>query len=504
MKIGRWAGALVFAGVLVAAASAQAQSVLRIGIADDPDSFDPARAYSYVGRIILASLCNKLVDTAPDLHFVPQLALSWDTAPDGRSVTFKLRPGVKFSDGTDFDASAVAFNLDRDLHLPGSRRRSEIAAIDTIDVVDPLTVKLNLKTPFAPLIAQLSDRAGTIASPKALQNPAGFDTAPACSGPYKFVQRVAQDRVVLERDPLYWDGDHTHFDRVEYHVIVDPTVRLADLRAGSLDFAERILASDVAGLKADHRFKVVVGPSLMYNGITFNMANGAGGNPDFQKHPELRAALDYAIDRNAINQVLFNGNAVIGNQAVPPTSPYYAKDRPVPPNADPAKAKALIQQSGVAHPKLALMVQNGADQRQLGEMLQSMASDVGIDLTLQQLEFQTQLAHQASGDYQASLIGWSGRVDPDGNTYTLLGCRSPTNDSRYCGGAEKYLLAGQAETDRNRRIEDYQRALTIIADDRPIIYLYHPPLIMAMTAKLQGFVFHPDGLIRLRDVAYTR
>ena len=115
---------------------------------------------------------------------MPQLALSWDTSPDGRAVTFKLRPGVKFQDGTDLDASAVAFNLDRDLKLPTSRRRSEIQAIDTIEVVDPLTVTLNLKTPFSPLIAQLSDRAGMIASPKALQNPAGFDTAPACSGPF--------------------------------------------------------------------------------------------------------------------------------------------------------------------------------------------------------------------------------------------------------------------------------------------------------------------------------
>ncbi len=298
-------------GALIAAA--HAETVLRIGIQDDPDSFDPARAYSFVGRIILTSLCNKLVDVAPDLSFVPQLALSWTTAPDGKSVTFKLRPDVKFQDGTPMDAAAVAFNLNRDLTLPTSRRRSEIAAIDTIDIIDPLTVRLNLKTPFAPLIAQLSDRAGLIASPKALQNPAGFDAAPACSGPFRFQQRVAQDRVVLVRDPSYWNQAQFHLDRVEFHVIPDPTVRLADLRAGSLDFAERILASDVAGLKSDKRFKVMVGPSLQYNGITLNLANGKGGNPDFQKSAKLREALDLAIDRSAINQVLFDGNAVIGN-----------------------------------------------------------------------------------------------------------------------------------------------------------------------------------------------
>jgi peptide/nickel transport system substrate-binding protein len=487
--------------------AAHAQSVLRIGLQDDPDTLDPARAYSFVGRIVLTSLCNKLVDVAPDLSFVPQLALSWDTAADGRSLTFHLRPGVKFQDGTDLDAAAVAFNLDRDLHLPGSRRRSEIQAIDTIDVIDKLTVKLNLKTPFAPLVAQLSDRAGVIASPKALQsaaqNPAGFDAAPACSGPYKFVERVAQDHITLARDPSYWDAGHFHIDRVEYHIVTDPTVRLADLRAGSLDFAERILASDVATLKSDRRLKVAIGPSLMYYGITFNMAHEPGGNPDFQKHPELRAALDAAIDRNAINQVIYDGNATVGNQAVAPTSPWYAKDHPVHGDADTARARALVAQSGVAHPHLELMVANSADQMQLGQMLQSMAHDAGIDISLRTLEFQTLLAQQAAGTFQASLIGWSGRVDPDGDTYTLLGCKSPTNDGRYCGAAEPFLLAGQADTDHAKRLEDYHKALGIIADDRPILYLYHPPLIMGMTAKLQGYVFHTDGLIRLRDLSYA-
>ncbi len=485
-----------------ALAAAHAEQVIRIGIQDDPDSFDPARAYSFVGRIILVSLCNKLIDVAPDLHFVPQLALSWETSPDGKAVTFKLRPGVKFSDGTPVDAAAIAFNLDRAMHLPESRRKSEVAALDTVDVIDPLTVRLNLKSPFSPLIAQLSDRAGTIASPKALQSPGGFDRAPACSGPFKFVERVAQDKVVLARDPGYWDAGRIKLDRVEFHVITDPTVRLANLRGGALDFAERILASDVAGLKADPRFKVMVGPSLQYNAITINFANGTGMSPEFSKSAQLREALDLSIDRAAINQVLFGGNAVVGNQPVPPGSPYYAPDRPVKAQ-DIARAKELIKESGVTHPTLDLMVQNAADQTQLGEMLQSMAREAGIDIRLQTLEFQTQLARQAKGDFQASQIGWSGRVDPDGNTYTLLGCKSPTNDARYCAGAEPLLLAGQAETDPARRIQIYHDAITRIVDDRPIIYLYHPPLIMGMTAKLTGYVFHTDGLIRLQDVAYA-
>src|SRR5262249_55549337 len=154
------------------------------GLQEDPDVFDPARAYSFVGRIVLMSLCNKLLDPAPDLHLTPQLALSWSTSDDGKAVTMKLRPNVKFSDGTDFDAAAVAVNLDRAMHVPESRRKSEVPALDSVAVTDPLTVRLTLKTPSAPLIAQLSARAGTMPSPKALQTPGGYAAAPACSGPF--------------------------------------------------------------------------------------------------------------------------------------------------------------------------------------------------------------------------------------------------------------------------------------------------------------------------------
>jgi peptide/nickel transport system substrate-binding protein len=494
---------LLLAAVAATPLAAAAQSVLRIGIQDDPDSFDPARGYSYVGRIVFTSLCNKLIDVAPDLSFVPQLALAWDTAPDGRSVTFQLRPGVHFSDGTALDAAAVAFNLERAMNLPTSRRKSEVAALNTVDVIDLLTVRLNLKAPFTPLLAQLSDRAGLVASPAALQNPAGFDAAPACSGPFRFVSRIAQDRVVLARDPGYWDAPRIHLDGVEFRVITDPTVRLANLKGGGLDFAERILASDVAALKSDRRFSVLVGPSLQYNGITFNMANGKGGAPDWQKSAPLRAALEAAIDRGAINQVVFDGNAVIGNQPVPPSSRFYAPDRKVREGADPALAKKLVAESGVANPKLTLMVTNSADAQQIGTMIQSMAQEAGIAVSLQATEFQTQLSRQAGGDFQASLIGWSGRVDPDGNTYTLLGCKSPTNDGRWCGAAEPDLLAGQSDPSGETRIADYHRALRTIVDEHPIIYLYHPPLIFGLSAKVKGYVFNTDGLIRLQDVSLS-
>lgn len=172
---------------------------------------------------------------------------------------------------------------------------------------------------------------------------------------------------------------------------------------------------------------------------------------------------------------------------------------------DVARAKELVKASGAAHPSLELMVVNTSEQTQLAQMLQSMAAEAGIEIKLKTLEFQTLLSQEAKGDYQASLIGWSGRVDPDGNIYTLLGCKSPTNDARYCNEAtESLLLRGQAEVGNLQEREKlYHQAINQIVDDHPIIYLYHPPLIMAMTAKLNGFGFHPDGLIRLQDVSYA-
>src|SRR5215216_6496210 len=148
-------------------ATVQAQTTLRIGLAEDPDILDPTMARTYVGRIVFASFCDKLFDIDEKLNAVPQLALSHETLENGKEVVIKLRPNVKFNDGEPFDAEAAKFSLERHLTMPTSFRKPELAALDRVEVVDPLTIKLVLKTPFSPLIAQLTDRAGMLVSPKA-------------------------------------------------------------------------------------------------------------------------------------------------------------------------------------------------------------------------------------------------------------------------------------------------------------------------------------------------
>src|SRR5262249_38907609 len=176
------------------AGPAAAQTVLRIGLNDDPDALDPTVSRAYVGRLVFAAFCDKLFDVTPDLKIVPQLATSYEWAANGRSVVIKLRPGVKFHDGEPFNAEAVRFNIDRHLHTPGSFRKSEIGEIKSVDVVNDLTVRLNLSEPLVPLIAALTDRAGMMISPKAARELGDkFGTRPVCAGPQNDSKYCNQD-----------------------------------------------------------------------------------------------------------------------------------------------------------------------------------------------------------------------------------------------------------------------------------------------------------------------
>ena len=282
------AALIAFATVLTDPAVAQ---TLRIGLQEDPDTLDGARNWSFVGRVVMTSICDKLVDIAPDGSIVPMLATSWDTSADAKAITFKLRPGVRFQDGEPFDAAAVKFSLDRALTLPDSRRKSEISAITKVEVVDPLTVRIDMATPFSPLLAQFADRAGIMVSPKAAQALGDqFGNKPVCAGPYRFVERVPQDHIVLERFADYWDKDRYAFQKVVFLPMPDATVRFANLRAGQLDMIERISPTDLDTLRQSGKLASAAITGLGYQGITFNVANGPRANNPFGTDKRVRAA----------------------------------------------------------------------------------------------------------------------------------------------------------------------------------------------------------------------
>jgi peptide/nickel transport system substrate-binding protein len=497
----RLAACTIALTILVGPASAQP---LRIGLQEDPDTLDGAKNWSFVGRVVMTSICDKLVDIAPDGSIVPMLATSWDTAADGKAITFRLRPGVRFHDGEPFDAAAVKFSLERALTLPDSRRKSEISAITQVEVLDPLTVRIDMATPFSPLLAQFADRAGIMVSPKAAQALGDqFGNKPVCAGPYRFVERVPQDRIVLERFADYWDKDRYAIQKVVFLPMPDATVRFANLRAGQLDMIERIAPTDLDSLRGSSKLASASITGLGYQGITFNVANGGRANNPFGQDKRVRAALDLALDRNVLNEVANNGAFKVGNQPQPPSNFYYDQDLSVP-GRDVERAKALLKEAGVVNPTLTLLVPNADADRQAAEIIQSMAKEAGIEVKIELTEFITMLQRAREGAFDADYVGWSGRIDPDANIHTLLGCNVPGNDGHYCNPeVDRLLQEARLTSDRAARKRAYDGVMRILLDERPIIYLWHQTWIWGFTADLKGYVPYPDGLIRLRDVKYS-
>jgi peptide/nickel transport system substrate-binding protein len=488
----------ITAAAMLLSFQATAQTTLRIGLAEDPDILDPTMARTYVGRIVFASFCDKLFDIDEKLNIVPQLALSHETSADGKEVTIKLRSGVKFHDGEAFDAEAAKFSFERHLTFPGSFRKPELAAVERVEVVDPLTVKLVLKAPFSPLIAQLTDRAGMMVSPKAAKEAGDkFGLKPVCAGPYRFVERVQQDRIVFEKFADYWNKDNVSIDKIVFLPIVDATVRLANLKSGGLDLIERVLATDIKEVRTDSRLKLSTAIELGYQGMTLNVGKDKAKGP-LSQSAKVRQALDLSIDREAINQVVFNGEFKPGNQWVNPDHPYYQKSFPIP-SRDVARAKALLKEAGVTPPvNVDLMVPKGAETEAVAQVIQSMAAEAGFDMKIRVTEFATSLKQAESGEYQAYMLAWSGRIDPDGNSYVFMRKDAPQNYSAFANAvADKALDDARLVTDQSQRKAIYEKLAKVVLEEKPLLYLYHRRILIAHTTKLEGYKQMPDGLVRV-------
>jgi peptide/nickel transport system substrate-binding protein len=306
---------------------------------------------------------------------------------------------------------------------------------------------------------------------------------------------------VLERFPDYWDKQSIHFDRVVYLPIVDSTVRLANLRSGQLDFIERLAASDVPQLKSDTRFRIAKITEIGYQGITINV----GKSEIAQKHAlgkdaRVREAFELAIDRQGLVQVAMDNEATVGNQWVAPNSPYYAKSVPVP-KRDVAKAKALLAQAGTPNPVVNLMTPTTSDAQKIAQVVQAMVKEAGFDVKIQSTEFATSLNMADKGDFEAYVLAWSGRADPDGNLYSFDACKQPLNYAGYCvPEIDELLNKSRTLRDPAERKKVYEQIAARVLKDRPIIYLYHRNWLWAYTAKLGGVRNVPDGLLRVQGL----
>jgi peptide/nickel transport system substrate-binding protein len=487
--------AVSLVGSMLIAGSAAAQT-LRIGLAEDPDVLDPTLSRTFVSGIVRTALCDKLFDIGLELEIVPQLATKWEWTADKQGLVISLRSNVKFHDGEPFDAAAVKYSIERHLTMPGSTRKRDISAISGVEIIDDHTAKLQLSAAFAPLLAQLAGPAGTIISPKAARAAGeNFGSHPVCAGPFKFVERVAQDRIVVERFADYWDNDKIKIDRIVYLPIPDSTVRLANLQSGGLDLTQ-VAATDLDTVRKDPGLKLAAVNGIGYSGISINVANGERSTLPLGRDARVRQALELSIDREALNQVVFNGENQPGNQWVSPTNPYYLKEFPIPAR-DVAKAKALLAAASAPNPVITMTATNNPVVLQTAQVIQAMAKESGFDIRIQAAEFASALQLAAKGDFEAFLLGWTGRIDPDGNIYNLVTCNSPFNDGHYCNPeVDRELDAARMVDARAERLVHYRIVAEHILKDLPIVYLYHGKWLYAASARLSGFVPYPDGLIR--------
>src|SRR4051812_36363710 len=475
---------------------------LRIGLAEDPDILDPTLARTFVGRLVFAGLCDKLFDLDEKLNVVPMLATGYEWSADSKALTLKLRPGVTFHDGEKLDAAAVKYNLERHKTMAGSSRRAELTQMESVEVVDPQTVRIHLSAPSSPLLTVLADRAGMMVSPKAAQAAGDkFGAKPVCSGPFRFVERIAQDRIVLERYPGYWDKGRVHFERVTYLPIVDSTVRLANLRSGQLDLIERMAGSDVPQLKSDARFKVSKVVEIGYYGITINVnKSDLAQKHALGKDARVREAFELALDRGGVVQVAMDGEAEPGNQWVAPNNRYYAKKFPIP-KRDLAKARALLKEAGVPNPSVTLMTPTTSDAQRIAQVVQAMVKEAGFDAKIQSTEFATSLNLADKGQYEAYVLAWSGRADPDGNLASHLGCGAPLDYSGYCNKqVDAQIAEARAQRDPAKRAQVYEQIAAQVLKDRPIVSLFHRHWLWGHSAKLSGFRTVPDGMVRVQDL----
>ena len=494
------------------APAAKSGGQMVVTLLEDPDKLDPSLGGTAGGREVFINMCEKLYDLAADGSIVPQLASALPTfSADGLTVTIPLRKNVQFNDGTPFDAAAVKTTLERHKTLQGSRRAPELSTVKEVTVVDPLTVKLGLTAPLAPLLATLADRSGMIMSPAQLQKLGdNFSTQPICVGPFSFVERVPGDRIVLEKSKYYYDADKVKLDKVVMKPVLDGSVRTTNLKSGDIQIVDRVQGTDVASLQADSSYKVLKVVSFGLLTLPLNVANATGigqpaGKPEPFTDPLIREAFDLSLDRDQINQVVYAGLQLPGCTPLPPSSAFFVKDLKCP-TRDIAKAKDLIARSGRKTPiNVDFLVFPGPEGTRLGEVIQTQAKDAGFNVNVKPTEPNTGLQAQIKGQFNMGQNPWSGRIDPDGNLYTFHYSKGPDNLGNVSDPDLDALLdKGRATNDLEARKKVYADAVAKIVARRSILYYAYQVLYPAFSNKVVGFEMFADGMPRMKTAAYAQ
>jgi peptide/nickel transport system substrate-binding protein len=473
---------------------------LRVGFYIEAATMDPHLSGSKIDRQVYHNIYDPFLILDVKLGLQPGLAESW-TQPDGKTLVFKLQRGVKFHDGTDFNAEVAKFNFNRMKTDPKSVRKGETANIESVDVVDSHTIRINLRRPDASLLAALTDRAGMMVSPKVIQE-RGPDlernAKGAGTGPFEFVEWVKDDHILLKRNDNYWNKQAgPYLDQIRYRPIPDDTVKLASLQSGEIDVMDYVQPRDVAAVKADRNVVVVDVPSLATFGYLMNHTK-----PPFS-NKALRQAVISALDIDQIVKAVWLGVGVASNGPIPPSS--WAYDNTIPTEKrDLAKVKAKLAEGGqpggftfsVTTNPIPINVQEA-------EVMQAQLAEAGITMKIKLVDGSALLSDGNNKNYEMINYQWSGRPDPDGNTFQFF--KTAQGISLNWSGISNPKI--DALLDRSREVSDKNERKKIFGDltrllheEASMAFIVHPIEPKAFSPRVQGYEPIPDGMMRFKNV----
>jgi|SRR5579862_708222 len=492
-----------------AGASPQAGSTLTIGLSTDPDTLDPTLDHTLVGRLVLLYMCSKLYDMNAQGQIVPQIAAALPQVSKNRLTdTIKIRPGLKFNDGTPLTAAAVKETLVRAQTLPGSQRATDVSPITSIQTVGATTVILHLKTPDSALTSALADRAGAIMSPTALaKEGSNFGANPVCSGPFMFKDRVPNDHITLVKSPYYWQKQQVHLSSIIFKPMPDPNARIQALKAGDIQIAQGIQPDYVPAMEGNKNIHIIKAVLLASTEMPINVGNKSGvvapyanvGTPLAQS-ADLRQAWSLAIDRVTLNKVVYGGLSEPGCFPLPPTSAWYkptTKGIPCDLHANLARAQQLVKASGFSTPITVHLLAMSTDSR-LAQVIQSMEQQAGFNVVIDLQDFATWVNDLNTGKFDVSVFaGQSGAPDPDYAYYSNVWDPGIVNWDGYSNPQVlRDLQYARIVTSTASRSTYYNAALKILQTDQPIVYIGYPADYTGVSTSVTGVQEYGDGMVR--------
>ncbi len=489
----------VMTSLSVGATIAEAAGVLTIGRREDSTTFDPIKTAQNIDLWVFANVYDVLIrvdKTGTKLE--PGLAESWDVSADGLTYTLKLRD-AKFSDGSPITPEDVIFSLTRIRDDEGTLWKDPFSVMDTVTSPDPKTVVIKLKQPTAPFLATLAFPIASILSKKGFEElgPEKYAETPIGSGAFTITEWRRGDRVILAKNPHFWEADRVSLDGIEWISVPDDNTRMLNVQAGQLDTAIFVPFSRVAELQKDENLTVHLDPSTREDHLLINHEHGALAKK------EVRQALDFAIDKQAVVDTITFGYGEVANSYVPKGALYYYADN-LRREYDPEKAKQMLADAGASDLTLNYVVRAGDEiVEQTAVLLQQQLAQAGVTVNIQKVDPSQEWDMLVAGDYDVGVNYWTNDIlDPDQKTTFVLGHDANMNYmTRYNNPAVKELVAAaRVEMDPAKREQMYIDLQKMAKEDVNWIDLYYSPFINVSRKNIENFYQNPLGRFFLEDV----